>query len=384
MKIRRVLLCFMAVSIAVCIGIMIRISQLNIENPREIDINDLLMTIQKKGEDSEIVKQKADSYGLMFYQMDGSYVVMKEIDHELSALKQSLYSIILLLLFSTALLLLLTLCYIQKNLFRPLAKAQYFAKCVAAGNLEQPLAMEKSNVLGAFTESFDIMREELTKAKEKERQADISKKELVASLSHDIKTPLASIKVIAEVLNVTCEDPKQKEKANSIMGKATQIETLVNNLLHSTLEDLQELTVEPMQHLTTELLKLIKTADYQKKIDNYELENAVVLYDEVRLQQVFDNIISNSYKYAGTMITMQSKIINKNLEVKLQDYGSGISEEERLLLTQKYYRGANSKGKSGSGIGLYVADYLMKKMDGELRIVFCEEGFGIIISIPLA
>lgn len=384
MKIKRILLSFILICFAVCIGMLNKVENLRIEEPNRADVNDLLMTMEEQGEDSYEVREKVECYGIEFYQMDGSYVVMPRGNEALDSLKKDFSTMIVVLLIVVVVLMLFTLYYIQKNLFLPLKKAQYFANCVAAGELDQPLAMEKNNVLGAFTESFDIMREELIRAKESEQKADISKKELVASLSHDIKTPLASIKVIAEVLDITSDDPKQKEKINAITDKATQIENLVNNLLHSTLDELQELTVEVNQHLTTDLVKIIQTADYQKKIQDYRLENAVVTYDEVRLLQVFDNIISNSYKYAGTKITLQSKIVNHNLEIKLQDYGCGVSDEERFLLTQKYYRGENSKGKSGSGIGLYVAEHLMKKMNGELKIVHSEQGFGIILSIPLA
>ena len=63
--------------------------------------------------------------------------------------------------------------------------------------------MDRENVFGAFTESFDLMRHELRRARERERRASQSKKELVAKLSHDIKTPIASIRAVAEVMAVT-------------------------------------------------------------------------------------------------------------------------------------------------------------------------------------
>ena len=71
----------------------------------------------------------------------------------------------------------------------PFRKLRRFARDVAAGNLDIPLEMDSYGSFGAFTESFGLMREELKKARENERAADQSKKELVASLSHDINTP---------------------------------------------------------------------------------------------------------------------------------------------------------------------------------------------------
>ena len=96
--------------------------------------------------------------------------------------------------------------YLHFILLRPFKKMQGFARRIAAGNLDVPLEMDKNNLFGAFTESFDLMREELHKARENEREADRCKKELVASLSHDIKTPVASIKSATELMLFTIEN----------------------------------------------------------------------------------------------------------------------------------------------------------------------------------
>lgn len=96
--------------------------------------------------------------------------------------------------------------YIDRSIFRPFRKLKTFAGHVAAGNLDIPLKMDRGNMFGAFTESFDLMRDELAKARESERLANESKKELVASLSHDIKTPVASIKAVSEVMMVKSQN----------------------------------------------------------------------------------------------------------------------------------------------------------------------------------
>lgn len=84
--------------------------------------------------------------------------------------------------------------YIQCKIIKPFRKLKRFAERIAKGNLDIPLEMDRHNLFGAFTESFDIMRSELKKARIAEARANTSKKELVAKLSHDIKTPVASIK----------------------------------------------------------------------------------------------------------------------------------------------------------------------------------------------
>lgn len=131
--------------------------------------------------------------------------------------------------------------YLYLSVIRPFRKLKGFAERVAGGNLDMPLAMDRHNLFGAFTESFDIMRSELKKARLAEAQAQQSKKELVAKLSHDIKTPVASIKAVSEVGLAVATTEKDKANYTQIMGKADQINKLVTNLFTATLENCNNL-----------------------------------------------------------------------------------------------------------------------------------------------
>lgn len=135
---------------------------------------------------------------------------------------------------------------IHVTVVKPFRKLKGFAERVAGGNLDVPLEMDRHNLFGAFTESFDIMRAELKKARIAEAQANASKKELVAKLSHDIKTPVASIKAVSEVGLAVAPNQKDKENYTQIIRKADQINTLVTNLFSATLEELQQLPVKPV------------------------------------------------------------------------------------------------------------------------------------------
>ncbi|WP_167956083.1 HAMP domain-containing sensor histidine kinase [Anaerosporobacter faecicola] len=276
------------------------------------------------------------------------------------------------------------LLYLKNKILDPFQKLRQFAKHIAGGNLDAPLTMDRNNIFGAFTESFDIMREQLQLAKEKEREANESKKELVASLSHDIKTPLASIKAMAEVLLVTMEDQNQKKKVESIEKKIIQIEQLTNNLFHSTLEELQSLKVEPVEVESVIIKDLLETSDYEHRIQNIQIPDCIVSCDPLRLEQVLDNVIYNSYKYANTQIQLRATIKDKSLEVEIQDFGKGVQTEELPLLSQKFYRGNNAKDKNGAGIGLYLSNYFLVQMGGNLQFRNVSDGFVVSITLLLA
>lgn len=274
--------------------------------------------------------------------------------------------------------------FLNHRVFKPFKKLQNFAVNVARGNLDIPLKMDKNNPFGAFTESFDIMREELAAARQSEYAANRSKKELVASLSHDIKTPVASIKAVSELMLIRASDDKVIKQLNMIYSKAEQINLLVTDMFHATLEDLQELKVAVSEELSEVLSDIIANVNYDDQISCDPIPPCMILTDVTRLQQVFDNILSNSYKYAGTSVNITSQIHDAYLELHIMDYGQGINEDELPLLFNKFYRGHNVEGQSGTGLGLFISKYFMQKMLGDIECHNRNDGFTVILRIKLA
>lgn len=276
--------------------------------------------------------------------------------------------------------------YLKRRVLDPFKKLKGFAVKVAGGNLDTPLEMDKGNVFGSFTESFDIMREELKASREREEKAVKSRKELVAQLSHDIKTPVSSIKAMTDVMSLTASE-EDKVTINAINAKADQIDSLISNLFHATLEELEQLEVKPEDINSTDIVQMIKDADYLNKIEILDIKDAVVFADRLRLNQVLNNIIFNSYKYADTMINVTSRFKNagsKYLFIEIADKGPGVPEEELEMITQKFKRGSNAGNKDGSGLGLYISDYLMNKMEGSLTVRNTGDGFAVEIGIKIS
>ena len=280
---------------------------------------------------------------------------------------------------------LLLFLYCERSLLAPFRKMQRFARDVAAGNLDIPLEMDRRGRFGAFTESFDMMREELKKARENERAADRGKKELVASLSHDIKTPVASIKATTELMLVTSKDEKEKRRLERIEAKAEQINTLITNMFHATLEELQALSVTLAELPSTSIPGLIETADHKNMVKPFHIPSCIISADLVRLQQIFDNIIGNSYKYAGTEIEIHAGFDGPFLYVDVLDRGAGVPDEELPLIFNKFYRGKNADEKSGYGLGMFISKTLLRDMSGDIT---CENrqggGFAVRIMLRLA
>ena len=278
--------------------------------------------------------------------------------------------------------------YLKKRVVDPFDEMKGFASKVAAGNLDVPMKMDKGNVFGAFTEAFDIMRDELRASKMREAEAVKARKELVAQLSHDIKTPVTSIKAMTDVMELTAKTEEEKTTLQSINAKADQIDSLVSNLFHATLEELEHLEVNEEETTSQEIAGFISDADYLKKVKEVHIADAVVRADRLRLNQVIGNIFANSYKYANTEMTVESRVEKsvdgKNfLVIEIGDQGGGVPENEIETIFGKFRRGTNSDGKDGAGLGLYISRYLMEKMGGEITAANKNGGFTVVLRLLL-
>lgn len=274
--------------------------------------------------------------------------------------------------------------YLNRAVVKPFRNLREFARQVALGNLDFPLPMDKNHIFGAFTESFDIMRDQLQEAKLRETAANRSKKELVASLSHDIKTPVASIKLTGELLLVTETDPRVRERLQTIYQKSEQIDRLITNMLQSSLEDLEELSVTRTETESSAVETIIREADYRGRLAPFSIPGCLLSIDPFRMEQVIGNIINNSYKYADTDLSVTAELTEDGLRLEFLDYGKGVPEEELPLLFQKFYRGKKTeKSCDGSGLGLYISRYLMERMGGMIECINRENGFSVILYLPL-
>ena len=272
------------------------------------------------------------------------------------------------------------------QVIRPFGKLEDFATRVASGDLDAPLAMDRGNVFGAWTESLDLMRAELAASHEREQRARDSKKALVSQISHDIRTPVASIAATAEVLRARSADEHVAERLDVIGAKATQIEQLVADLVQANATDLTTLTVTPRDVPSTELPDLVRAADYERRATIGPLPDCLVSIDPHRLAQVLDNVVANSYKYAGTPITVTAAIDGPMLVLTLTDAGPGVPDHELGAILARGVRGSNVGDTPGQGLGLFTSAHLMERMGGDLAVRNAHDptGLAITLALPLA
>ena len=346
-----------------------------------MDNDGRILVRTETGMPEDLGRATSERYTIRDIKVDGEVVGKLLISNDFTSMRsetQKNYERrFIIVALAEALLIALFLLWVYRNIIKPFEDLKEFASDIASGDLDKPLKMDRGNIFGSFTESFDIMRTELSEAKQKEYEAQRSKMELVSQLSHDIKTPVASIKALGELLEAQSTDPKTKERLGSIVTKADNIDAMVSDLFTETLTELNELNVETSEQESRILDRIIKDADHMDLVTGRNVEECIIMCDPLRVTQVVNNIIFNSYKYAGTAIHLESHIEDDYLVVSFTDEGGGVSNDEIPMITKRFRRGENAKGKPGSGLGLAIAYELMEKMGGDLEVANADKGLRV-------
>ena len=277
---------------------------------------------------------------------------------------------------------------------KPMNELERFSVQIANGNLSEPIPMNRANMIEGFVSAFDMMREQLIESKEREMASEKARKSLVTDLSHDIKTPVSVIKAACEMLELKIGKNKsleENEKADAIgkitviSDKAETINSLMSNVMHYTLEELEELKVNVKDENTQEVTRIFSNLmGYDNIVMDNEIKPCIVKVDKLRLEQVIDNVVGNSNKYAGTDIHVDfSEAENDFIKIRIRDDGPGVKEDELPLLTEKYFRGSNSEEQTGYGLGLYLVKWYMDKMGGGMEY-YNDNGFVVELFLKKA
>ncbi|MCR5543683.1 MAG: HAMP domain-containing histidine kinase [Eubacterium sp.] len=273
--------------------------------------------------------------------------------------------------------------YLDITVLKPFRELKDYANEISKGNLDKTIEVKRGNYFGDFTWAFGNMRREIIKSRSAEKNAIENNKTVIATLSHDIKTPVASIRAYAEAFeaNMDSNAEKRQKYLSTIMEKCDEVTKLTNDLfIHSISEmdrlEIKEESIELKAFIDTEVRKLFVDDEVEILLPE---EEVIIKADPKRLVQIFENLKNNSAKYAKTAV--QIKLENSDqVVVHFRDYGQGIPEEEIPFITGKFYRGKNVGEESGSGLGLYIVKELMEKMGGALRLLNRDPGLDVILE----
>ncbi len=275
--------------------------------------------------------------------------------------------------------------YFMKSIVTPIRQIGATAKRIAQGDFNARIQKSNNDEIGQLCDNINDMAVELGAAEK-------MKNEFISSVSHELRTPLTAIKGWAETLQSGGMDPGTYEKGmNVIIRESERLSGLVEELLDFSRMQNGRMTlmlekIDLLAELGEAVYMFTDRAAAEQKYLLYE-EPAMlspVLGDVNRLRQVFVNIIDNALKYTAEGGTIQIIASEQNgwIRVVISDNGCGIPAEHLPNVKKKFYK-ANQTVR-GSGIGLALADEIMKLHGGGLEIESHENvGTAVTITIPV-
>ena len=356
------------------------IGQSRMEKENEIllrnELNQLVQNLQENPEDPEAL-----------YNLN---IAIEKIENT-SSTKTNQFVFLFAGIGFLALFIIVVFLWIYLKIIRPFQRLENFAQEIAKGNFTPSLPIERTNIFGSFSWAFDVMRTELDFAKKEEESARENNKLLIASISHDIKTPISSIRAYTEALqhNMDTKEGRREKYLSVIIQKADEVATLTNDLFLHALSDMEKLEIKPERVRALELFQdALKPyqAQYPEKIKMIGfMPNRYIYADARRTQQVIDNIIMNIIKYAPESdIEISFQEEEASMKMLIRDFGKGIPPEDMPFVCNKLYRGRNVGEKPGAGLGLYIAKDIMEKSKGKLSLLNCEKGLVVELLFPIA
>ena len=277
--------------------------------------------------------------------------------------------------------------YVYWRILKPFAKLEKYAEQIADGDLDVSLGYERENYFGAFTWAFDHMREEIRYARKREREAIEENKTVIAALSHDIKTPIASIRACSEVLeaNLNADYEKRQRYISIILKKCDEVTALVNDLVLHSLSELEKLEIHLEKLKIADIIRqTVEEMAFSDLLLEEPLPDAMVSGDAARVAQIIENLLNNARKYApGAKVHIYAKVLQGRYWIHVQDEGDGILPQDMPFVLQKFYRGRNVEGQPGSGLGLYIVRYLAEAMKGEVRLENTGKGLDVAFCLPV-
>lgn len=308
---------------------------------------------------------------------EGSFFIVASVNSLISknTLKRMICAFILVLCLTSIVL----TQWIQKGIFTPINQLNIAMQNIAEGNLEYMLTTEEKGEIGELYRNYEDMRLRLKESLDEKFEHEQKNKELVSNISHDLKTPITSIKGYVEgIMDGVADTPEKMHKyIKTIYDKANDMDRLINELTTYSGIDNNRIPYT---------FRRINVSDYfrdcveevgldleSKRIQlNYEAliePSTQIVADPEQLKRVINNIISNSVKYMNKEKgVIDIRILDEvdAIRVEIEDNGMGVAAKDLPNIFERFYRtdASRNSSKGGSGIGLSIVKKIVEDHGG--------------------
>jgi signal transduction histidine kinase len=262
-----------------------------------------------------------------------------------------------------------------------LNQLQAGAKTIASGDLSARVHLKEVDELSEVADAFNSMANALEQSFVRQKQLEQARRDLIAAVSHDLRTPLTSIRAMIEALaDGVVSDPDTVQRYyGTIRGQIRNLSALINDLFElSQLETGQvELDLEPVD-LNDLLSDVIETMQAQARAKEISLTGAfseelpMVPAEFAKIQRVLYNLVQNAIQHTppGGSILLAAKATADGIQVEVTDTGDGIAPDDLPRVFDQFFRGEKSRSREtgGTGLGLAIAKRIVEAHGGRIWV----------------
>lgn len=289
---------------------------------------------------------------------------------------------------------------IKHHLISPIHTLKHHSEAILKGNYEEKTHYARMDELGDLYAMFDQMRMEIMHLSTQRINQEKAQKELITNISHELKTPLTTVKAYIEaILEGVCPDTETMMEYVEVMRSNTdKMARLVEDLLIHALQELGQISVEPKEQYSLNVLQdILKPIGHYVRINGVTyiepqyIPNVIIPIDAVRIEQVITNLVSNALKHTspGDTIRIGVELVSSQLKFTITDSGRGILPQDMPFLFERYFRGqANTAGNTfaqeGTGLGLSICKTIIEAHGGTISFKSKEgQGTTFHFTLPL-
>lgn len=271
--------------------------------------------------------------------------------------------------------------FVSKSIIKPIEQLKRAANQIKGGNLDHSLTIIKQDEIGQLAQSFEEMRKQLKESFEIQNQYEENRKELLAHISHDLKTPITAIKGYVEGIRDGVADTREKQDRyiQTIYAKAVDLDQLIDELFLYSKLDLKKLpfhfeNINLRSYLSDYIEELQFDLEKKDTTLTFAYEEGTTYFvsaDPEKLKRVLSNIIENSLKYMDKAVkNIHISLLYEDdfLKVSIADNGPGISLDALPFIFERFYRAEQSRNvqTGGSGLGLAIARMIILEHNGTI------------------
>lgn len=314
----------------------------------------------------------------------GIVYLLAETNRMLPEVQDYLVSFRIMSLVIIALMVVCLIIWADKCFFAPMRKLRKAMKTITEGNLACEVKEDYEEELGGLCRDFENMRIHLKEAIDDKMRYDRDTKELISNISHDLKTPLTTIKGYVEgILDGVADSPDKMDRyLKTVYNKANDMERLIGELTLYSKIDTNEISYNFIKinvkayfdDCAEEIRTELESRNFVLTYLNYVPDDVCLIADPEQLYRVINNIISNSIKYnnkARGVINIRVREEKEYIHLEIEDNGQGVSPEEAGRIFERFYRTDASRNSrtGGSGIGLSIVKKIVEAHGGTIWAV---------------